>query len=83
MAGLQITATEFQQNVGRYMDVAAKRPIIITRHNTPQRVLMDMEEYMRLLERDNRIPISVAEMSENAVASMNDPNWEEFKPKDQ
>ena len=37
---MQITSTEFQQNVGRYQDAAVKAPVVITKHNRPHTVLM-------------------------------------------
>lgn len=76
MAGCMVSATEFQQNVGKYIEESAKHPIVITRYDTPRRVLLDMEEYERLLEKDNRVPEHVSEMSDEAVANMMDPaNW--------
>jgi prevent-host-death family protein len=37
---MQITSTEFQQNVGRYQDAALQAPVVITKHNRPHTVLM-------------------------------------------
>ncbi len=37
---MQITSTEFQQNVGRYQDAAMQAPVVITKHNRPHTVLM-------------------------------------------
>ena len=37
---MQVTSTEFAQNVGRYQDEAAHAPVIDTKHNRPYTVLM-------------------------------------------
>jgi prevent-host-death family protein len=37
---MKITSTEFQQNVGRYQDVAQRTPIAITRNGRAHTVLM-------------------------------------------
>lgn len=49
-----ITSSEFRQQAGRYLDEAAKAPIIITRHSRPSRVLIDFEEYERFRQYDTR-----------------------------
>jgi prevent-host-death family protein len=50
----QVTATDFRQHAGRYLDEAAKAPVVITRHNRPARVLLDIDEYERLTAADAR-----------------------------
>lgn len=40
MALVTITATEFQQNVGRYQDAAQRAPVEITRNGRPHTVMM-------------------------------------------
>lgn len=37
---MQVTSTEFQQNVGRYQDAALQGPVVITKHNRPHTVLL-------------------------------------------
>jgi prevent-host-death family protein len=37
---MKITATEFQQNVGRYQDAALQHPVAITKNGRPHTVLM-------------------------------------------
>jgi PHD/YefM family antitoxin component YafN of YafNO toxin-antitoxin module len=37
---MKVTSTEFQQNVGRYQDVALQAPVVITKHDRPHTVLM-------------------------------------------
>jgi prevent-host-death family protein len=49
-----VTATEFRNKAGQYIDEAAKAPIVITKHNRPARVLLDIDEYERLQAGDLR-----------------------------
>lgn len=37
---MQVTSTEFQQNVRRYQDAALEAPVIITKDDRPHTVLM-------------------------------------------
>jgi prevent-host-death family protein len=37
---MQVTSTEFQQNVGRYQDAAQQAPVVITKRDRPHTVLM-------------------------------------------
>jgi prevent-host-death family protein len=37
---MKVTATEFQQNVGRYQDAALQGPVVITKHDRPHTVLV-------------------------------------------
>ena len=48
MALKTVTSSEFRQKAGQYIDDAGRAPIIITRHNRPARVLIDIEFYERL-----------------------------------
>lgn len=54
MEHTSISATDFKNRVGRYIDQAAKAPIYITRHDRPVRVLVDIDEYERLRSYDTR-----------------------------
>ncbi|MBV1886424.1 MAG: type II toxin-antitoxin system Phd/YefM family antitoxin [Parvibaculaceae bacterium] len=49
-----VTSTEFANAVDRYLDDAAKEPIVITQHNRPVCVLIDIDEYKRLKAYDTR-----------------------------
>ena len=37
---MKITSTEFQQNIGRYQDLAQREPVAVTRNGRPHTVLM-------------------------------------------
>jgi prevent-host-death family protein len=50
----EVSATEFQNRAGLYIEQSGKEPVFITRHRRPARVLIDIEEYERLKARDTR-----------------------------
>ena len=43
-----VTSTEFQQNVGKYNDLAMREPVVITKQNREALVLLSVEDYKRL-----------------------------------
>jgi prevent-host-death family protein len=47
---MQITSTEFQQNVGRYQDAAQRAPVIITKRERPHTVLISAALFEVLVE---------------------------------
>lgn len=65
-----ITATEFKNRAGRYIDEAAKGPVVITRHDRPARVLMDVDEYRRLKRLDDRQVLRAEAVSEADLAEI-------------
>ena len=80
-----VTSTEFQQAVGVYIEASAKAPVFITKHAATVRVLIDIDEYRRLKERDTRQALRISELSEDdydTVASADygpaDPELEEL-----
>lgn len=50
----EVSATEFQNRAGLYIEQSGKEPVFITKHRRPARVLLDIEEYERLKARDTR-----------------------------
>lgn len=50
MTAKTVTASEFRARAGVYLDDAARAPVIITKHDRPARVLVDVEEYERLVQ---------------------------------
>ena len=60
-----VTSTQFQQAVGVYIEASAKAPVFITKHSTPVRVLIDIDEYNRLKERDTRQALRISELSDD------------------
>lgn len=37
---MKVTSTEFQQNIGRYQDLAQREPVAVTKNGRPHTVLM-------------------------------------------
>lgn len=54
MTDKTVSATEFQNHAGYYLDLSARAPTIITRHGRPSRVLLDYESYQKLIAQDTR-----------------------------
>lgn len=63
----EITAAEFQRELGRWQDEAMRRPLRITRHGRARLVLLSVEEFDRLMRRD-RVAIRVEDLSEAQFA---------------
>ena len=61
--GQQVTSTEFANDVSRYLNDAGKELIVITRHNRPACVLIDIDEYKRLAAYDTRQYLHPSELS--------------------
>lgn len=52
---IKVSAAEFQRNIGRYQDMALRRPIAVTRNGRESTVLISTEEYLRLKRRDREV----------------------------
>ena len=63
MAMLTVSAAEFQRNFGRYQDEALKQPLSITRNGRDRLVVLSVEEYQRLKQRD-RLAFKTEELSD-------------------
>lgn len=61
--GQHVTSTEFANDVSRYLNDAGKEPIVITQHNRPACVLIDIDEYKRLAAYDTRQYLHPSELS--------------------
>jgi prevent-host-death family protein len=66
---ITVSATEFQQHVGRYQDEALRRPVAITRNGRERLVILSAEEYRRL-KRRGRDVIRVEDLSDEEVAQI-------------
>ncbi|CAO3458441.1 type II toxin-antitoxin system prevent-host-death family antitoxin [Azospirillum largimobile] len=55
MDAIKVSDAEFQQNVGRYQDIALSRPVTVTRDGRESTVLISTEEYRRLKRRERRV----------------------------
>ena len=65
-----VTATEFQNRAGQYLDESARAPVVVTRHGRPSRVLLDIEEYQRLKRGDTRQAIRPEDLTDEEVAAL-------------
>ena len=61
-----VASTEFQTRAGLYMERSGKSPVFITKHKRPVRVLLDIDEYLRLKVRDSRRAYFVEELPDTA-----------------
>ena len=44
----RVAATEFKNRTGQYLEVAARKPVVITRFGRPIRVMLDIEDFEAL-----------------------------------
>lgn len=65
----KITSAEFQRNVGRYQDKALSEPVTITKNGRERLVLLSVEEYQRLKQRDRRV-FSIDEVTDEQLAAI-------------
>jgi len=52
---ITITSVEFQRNFGRYQDTALTEPVAITHNGRERVVMLSVDEYHRLKQRDRRV----------------------------
>lgn len=69
---IEVTSTTFQNNAGRYLEQAAKTPVVITKYRRPARVLLDIDEYERLKALDTRRAGPVSDLNEEEIAGVLD-----------
>lgn len=70
MSAKRVTATEFKSKFGAYSAQVHKGPFVITSHDRPLFVAMDIEEYERLKAADTRKHYHPAELPEAAMAAL-------------
>jgi len=52
---IKISAAEFHRNIGRYQDLALTQAVAVTRNGRERTVLISMDEYQRLKQRDRQV----------------------------
>jgi PHD/YefM family antitoxin component YafN of YafNO toxin-antitoxin module len=52
---VRVSAAEFQRNIGRYQDMALVQPVAVTRNGRDRTVMISIEEYHRLKQRDRQV----------------------------
>lgn len=65
---MKVSATEFQQNVGRYQDVAQHEPVTITRNGRPHAVLVSAHFFD--LATKGRIARRIEELDEDTLKAI-------------
>jgi prevent-host-death family protein len=66
---MEVTSTEFQQNVERYQDVAlAGEPVLVTKHGRRQTVLMSAAMFEVLVR--GRVARKVEDLDANTIAAI-------------
>jgi len=66
---ITITASEFQQHFGRYQDEALTQPVAITRNGRARLVVISVDEYRRLKQRDREV-LRAGELSDEDLAAI-------------
>lgn len=65
---MRVTATEFQQNVGRYQDEAQREPVSITKNGRPYSVLMSAALFETVIR--GRIARKVEDLDDETVRAI-------------
>ncbi len=52
---IEVSAAEFQRNIGLWLGLALSRTVAITRNGWERTVLISMDEYRRLNQRDRQV----------------------------
>lgn len=65
---MEITATEFQQNIGRYQDEALKKPLKITKNGRPHMVLMSNDFFEAVIK--GKIARKVEDLDDAALKAI-------------
>jgi len=65
----RVTSREFQRNFDRFQDEALLSPISITRNGTERLVLLSVDEFERLKQRD-RQALAVEELSDAEIEAI-------------
>jgi prevent-host-death family protein len=65
---MKITATEFQQNIGRYQDAAQHAPVVITKNARPHTVLMSAAFFELVMK--GRIARSVEDLDDDTLEAI-------------
>lgn len=67
---MKITATEFQQNVGRYQDAAQREPVAITKNGRTHTVLMSAAFFEMVIK--GRVARKVEDLDEDTLKAISD-----------
>jgi len=65
-----VTLTEFQQNVGKYNNIAMREPIVITKQNRDALVLLSVEDYKRLKQPEQQEEADMTDIDKKMIADI-------------
>ena len=65
---MKVTATEFQQNVGRYQDEALQHPVAITKNGRPHTVLMSAAFFEMVTK--GRVACAVEDLDDDTLKAI-------------
>jgi prevent-host-death family protein len=65
---LKISSTEFQQNIGRYQDVALREPVTITKNGRDHTVLVSAHLFEAALK--GRIARKIEDLDDETIAAI-------------
>jgi prevent-host-death family protein len=52
---IKVSAADFQRNIGKYQDLALTQPVAVTRNGRERTVMISIDEYHRLKQRDRQV----------------------------
>jgi hypothetical protein len=67
---MKVTATEFQQNVGRYQDMAQQGPVAITKNGRTHTVLISAVFFEMVMK--GRVALSVEDLDDDTLKAIAD-----------
>ncbi len=61
---MEVKASEVKNRLGKYLDLARREPVVISKSGKPAAVLISWEEYQRMREMEDRIWAEMAREAE-------------------
>lgn len=66
---IKVSAAEFQRNIGRYQDMALVQPVAVTSNGRERTVMISIEEYNRLKQRDRQV-LELADFTDHDITAL-------------
>jgi len=66
---IKVSAAEFQRNIGKYQDAALTQPVVVARNGRERTVMISVEEYHRLKQRDRRV-MGLEDFTDEDIAAL-------------
>ncbi|WP_297057724.1 type II toxin-antitoxin system prevent-host-death family antitoxin [Thermosulfurimonas sp.] len=61
---MEVKASEVKNRLGKYLDLARREPVVISKSGKPAAVLISWEEYQRMREIEDRVWAEMAREAE-------------------